>query len=160
MRPASCRWLSPLRRRRESDGSRPGSNVRDRCCGGTGIIQWQRYQGSVQVQVPRPETRGSVGNIIGSTELDHQAIDPQCVTTSRESTGQESWPSVVGVPERATPCSLNAGTNWGRSSDCFVNLRYVPCGSQGLKYSLARECCGPKQKQHVKYSEKTGEDHD
>src|ERR1700680_3676917 len=68
--------------------------------------------------------------IIGCTELDQQAVIAS-YDFPRIYRGKSRGHRVVGVPERATPRSLTAGTNWGIGSDCRVNLRHPPCGSQG-----------------------------
>jgi hypothetical protein len=72
--------------------------------------------------------------IIGCAELDQQAVIAS-YDFPRIYRGKSRGHRVVGVPERATPCnvtacSLTAETNWGRYSDCRVNLRHLPCGSQ------------------------------
>src|ERR1700736_6599380 len=68
--------------------------------------------------------------IVAGTELDQQAVIAS-YDFPRIYWGKSRGHRVVGVPERATPRSLTAGTNWGIGYDCRVNLRQMPCGSQG-----------------------------
>jgi hypothetical protein len=64
------------------------------------------------------------------------------------------------VPERATPNSLTAGTKNGGEVPTASSICGICPVEVKVKILIPHESCGRKPKQHGKYPEKTGEDHD